>query len=364
MKQFDRILKTTGIIKSSPETALSTALAQLSSSHDAAFVFDDKNHFIGVINPYYALIKTSNPGKTKVEHCLFHPPRITSQDSLERISRLMTESKIHYLPVFNEKQEFTGITSARRILKIMEGMDLANQKISEILNRKNAKVISVYEDSSLGEAIQLFKEHKISKLVVIDKHMRLKGILSYYDLIPYIVAPGVSKSRGKGHKNNEDRDKLMAMKVRNYAKSTTLTSTPQDTIETVISSILKKKRGSVIIIDTESHPIGILTTKDIFSLLQPQEQLKPLILTTKHVSEQHTKLVEALAQHVQTYIEGEETLKSGKLLVEEEKNGSLFSVHITLVPHKGTGELIKRQGKDIAEIVREIRESMKALSKT
>lgn len=363
MKHFDRILKTAGIIKASPEDTLSSTLAHLSSSHDAAFIFDDKNNFMGVINPYYALIKNSNPGQTKVENCLFHPPRITSQDSLARIARLMTESKIHYLPVFNEKQEFSGITSARRILHIMQEMDISSLKIGEILQGKKGQIISVLEDDTLSEAVNLFKKHKLSKLVMIDKNMKVKGILSYYDLIPYLIAPGISKSRGRGRKNNEDREKLMSMKVKNYAKTTILTMTPQDTIRDLIACILKKKKGSVIIIDRESHPVGIMTTKDIFTLLEHQTRLKPLTVTTKHISNEHKQLVEELTIYLQTYIEGQDNLKVARLLMEEERNGGLYNIHIHLTPHKGTGELIKREGKDLRELVREIREAMKAVSR-
>ncbi len=362
MKHFDRILKTAGIIKASPADALSSTLAHLSSSHDAVFVFDDKNHFIGVVNPYYALIKTSNPGKTKVENCLFHPPRITPTDTLGRIARLMTESKIHYLPVFDEKQEFVGITSARRILHIMQEMDVSKLKVEEVLDGRKGKLISVYEDDTIGDAVNIFKDQKVSKLVMIDKNMKLKGILSYYDLIPYLVAPGISKSRGRGRKNNEDKEKLMNMKVKNYAKTTTLTMSVKDSIGEVISSILKKKKGSVIIIDSESHPVGILTTKDIFALLETQNKVKPLIVTTKHIADDHIRTVEDLTLYVQNYIEGQPLLKSAKLLVQEEKNGGIYNVHVTLIPLKGEGELIKREGKDLKDIVREIHEALKALS--
>lgn len=361
MKHFDRILKTAGIIKASPADALSSTLAHLSSSHDAVFVFEEQNHFVGVVNPYYALIKTSNPGKTKVEHCLFHPPRVTHQDSLSRIARLMTESKIHYLPVFNEKQEFVGITSARRILHIMQDMEVSKLKVEQVLDGRKGKVIAVYEDDTIGDAVNLFKKHKISKLVMIDKNMKLKGILSYYDLIPYLVAPGVSKSRGRGRKNNEDKEKLMNMKVKNYARTTTLTMTPKDTIGEVIACILKKKKGSVIIIDAESRPIGIMTTKDIFALLESPNKQKPLVVTTKHIAEEHSRTVSDLTEYIQTYIDGQQEIKSAKLLIEEEKNGGLYNVHITLLPVKGEGELIKREGKDLKAILKDLHGALKAL---
>ena len=62
------ILKENDIIKVSPEDHLSKVLSKLSTSHDAAFVFNDENKYIGIISPYFTMIKTSLPGNTKVEH--------------------------------------------------------------------------------------------------------------------------------------------------------------------------------------------------------------------------------------------------------------------------------------------------------
>ena len=109
-------VKTKNIIKISLEDSLSSALSHLSSSHDAAFIFDDKKKFVGVINPYHALIHASYPGNAKVAHCLFHPPRVKRNFSISKVAQLFIESKLHYLPVFDERDEFIGITSARRLL--------------------------------------------------------------------------------------------------------------------------------------------------------------------------------------------------------------------------------------------------------
>ena len=70
------ILKTEGIFKSTKDETLGTVLNNLSSSHDAAFIFEDKDFkkYLGVINPYYALIKSNYPPDTKVERAIFHAP--------------------------------------------------------------------------------------------------------------------------------------------------------------------------------------------------------------------------------------------------------------------------------------------------
>ena len=50
------ILKENNIIKVSPEDHLSHVLSKLSTSHDAAFVFDDNDKYLGVINQPFEML--------------------------------------------------------------------------------------------------------------------------------------------------------------------------------------------------------------------------------------------------------------------------------------------------------------------
>src|SRR3989304_5301439 len=112
---LDIICKKENIIKVSPDDTLSKTLTFFSSSSDAAFVFDQKQNFLGVINPYYCIIKKSYPANTKVKHCLIHPPRVDINASLKKVAHLMLDTKIYFLPVFKD-DKFFAIISARRII--------------------------------------------------------------------------------------------------------------------------------------------------------------------------------------------------------------------------------------------------------
>src|SRR3989338_2991380 len=101
MVKLSEILKTDDIIRVSPQENLSSALSKLTTSHDAAFVFANEE-FKGIVNPYYDLIKSSYPGNAKVEHCMFHPPKIKENFPLSKVVELLIDSKIHYLPVFDD----------------------------------------------------------------------------------------------------------------------------------------------------------------------------------------------------------------------------------------------------------------------
>jgi len=255
------ILKTEKIIKVDEEEILSTVLKQLRSSHDAAFVFSKKNNFLGVINPYYCIIKSSYPVNVKVKHCLYHPPKIYLDMPLTQVAKLLMESKVHYLPVFSDKNSnnFLGIISARRLLSYFKNLDLFKVKISEILKTKKP-LVSIDENESVNKAIDLFRKTHYSKLIVVNGGGRLKGMLSYFDLISCLALPKKRESFGerKGEKTS-----FLNQPVKNFAKTYVVTLTKQDLLIDVINLILEKMIGSVVIIDQEKKPIGIITTRDL-----------------------------------------------------------------------------------------------------
>ncbi len=253
------LLKENNIIKISPDATLSQALSKLSTSHDAVFVFDDKGKFLGLINPYYHAIRNSYPSNTKVIHCLFHPPKIYINYPLTKVAELFIQSKVHYLPVFDQKDNFLGIISARRVLSYLRSLPLFEEKIGEFIKFKKLPII-IETNTPVSEAINLFKKEKVSKLIVVAKDNKLKGVLSYYDLINLLITPKVKESKGDrlGSKFH-----LLNKPVYEYYKTTVLTLTEDDFLKKAVELILDKKIGSVIIVDKNKKPLNIITTRDL-----------------------------------------------------------------------------------------------------
>jgi len=274
------IIKKENIISVSPEDHLSYALSKLSTSHDALFVFEDverpseKKKFLGIINPYHCLIKSSYPGNTKVKHCLVHPPKIFTDYSLFKVINLLIQSKIHYLPVFEnikrpeEKERFLGVISARRVLSHLKNLPIYKDKIELLIKSKKRPLLVIYEEDSIAKALDIFRKTQISKLIVINQEMKLKGVLSYYDLISFLGSPDRRQERS-GRQGNKIH--LYSQKVKNFMKNYVLTLSQEKPLFQAFNLILEKKIGSVIIIDEEHHPIGVITTRDLFQYFLSKE---------------------------------------------------------------------------------------------
>jgi len=255
------ILKENDIIKVSPEDHLSKVLTKLSTSHDAAFVFDKDDKYIGIVSPYFTMIKSSLPANTKVEHCLTHTSKIYLNYPLSKVCELFIQSKIHYLPVFDEKSgKFLGIISARRILSYFKDLSIFKVSVDTIIRKRWQGLVTVFEDDTITQAIHLFKTNKISKLIVLNHDKKLKGVLSYYDLIKLMISPKYSSHHGERGRENIS---FYNYRVKNFAKSYVLTLSKENQIIEIINLIVNKRIGSVIIVDKDRRPLGIVTTRDI-----------------------------------------------------------------------------------------------------
>lgn len=349
--KLHQILQTDNIIKVTPDDTLSTALNRLSSAHDAAFVFSKDNKYLGVINPYYCVIKTSSPANAKVEHSLYHAPHIRLKMPVSKIAQMMIESKIHYLPVFDDKEQFTGIVSARNLLRALENLDIFTSKINELISRKKMSLVTIFEDESLSVAMHKLKTYKVSKLVVVNKEMRLRGILSYYDLISYLASP---KKREKQDKSG-DKLGLQSKSVRHFLKTFVLTLSKDDFLRDALHLILQKKIGSVVIIDAQNRPTSIITTKDLLSLFVRESGKEQIEVTSNSLSKKSRRTLGGFFEHLRLGLKKFPQVEKAKLVVQEEKNGGLFKVMLSFLTRKGEAKIIHEEGKNLQKVLNKVK---------
>jgi len=346
------IIKTDNIIIIHPHETLASALSKLSTSHDAAFLFDEEKKFLGVINPYNSLIKSSFPGNAKVEHCVYHPPKLKVNFSISKIAELFIQSKIHYLPVFDDLDRFQGIISARHLLSKFRNLSIFNIKISDILKSKNIPLATIGEEDTVQTAVALFKKTRYSKLIVVGKDLKLRGILSYYDIVSYLVSPKEKSQKGEREGN---KISFYHNKIKMYSKSYVLTLTPNNFLNDVVHFILDKKIGSVVIIDANRHPVGIITTKDLLRFFIQDEKGKKIEIMTKNLSLQSRHIFGGFFNYLNSWIGKKQDVSKARIIVKEEKQGGLFKVILSLIPKKGTPTVIKEEGKNLVRVLQRVK---------
>ena len=260
------LLKKRAIIKCTPDKTLAQALAQLNRTHDAAFVFDDKDKYLGVVNPHLAVFKSKHPGDTKIASILFKPPQLALDSRVWDVAKLMIESKIYFLPVFADNGDFAGVVSVNRLFDALRRWEDVVKQIK--LNTK-CDLRTINEEASLNQAFNLMRDQQVSRLPVVDSHRHLRGIVTRFDIQTVFSEP-MQKQRWASRVGQ--KTKYLEQPLKNYYHKMVVTASVDATSMEIISLILDKQVGSVVIIDKNRVPVGIVS---IYDLLRAVDQLRP-----------------------------------------------------------------------------------------
>ena len=101
-------------------------------------------------------------------------------ETLEAAAAAMAVLDIGPLPV-HDGQRLVGMLTDRDIVvrAVATGMDPLQARVRQVMT---PALVYCFEDQDIQEAAQLMEEHKVRRLVVLDRKERLVGIVSLADL--------------------------------------------------------------------------------------------------------------------------------------------------------------------------------------
>lgn len=115
------------------------------------------------------------------------PITLTAENTLADASRIMREHRIGGIPIMNHKGKLVGIITNRDLR--FERAD--ERKVSELMTSEN--LITAPEGTTLDEAEDILRRHKIEKLPVVDKDGHIVGLITYRDIIKKQTFPNACK---------------------------------------------------------------------------------------------------------------------------------------------------------------------------
>jgi acetoin utilization protein AcuB len=121
------------------------------------------------------------------------------------------------------------------------------------------KVIILYPDDYLSDAISMMKEHGIKHLPVL-KNDKLKGIISDRDIKEY------SPSKATTLDIYELHYLLAKTRVKDVMKTKLFTTTPDAAVEEAAMTMLDRSVGCLPVLE-QGRLVGIISDKDIFRAL-------------------------------------------------------------------------------------------------
>ncbi len=229
-------------------------------------VLDAKGKFSGVITRRWILRSRLDPASTKVKTLMRAPPRVTPDHGISKLAKLMIESGVRQLPVF-EKEKLLGFVTDENVIHAAVGQDWGKSKVSSVMTRAPHTIDA---NRSVGAVLTLFREQGFSHVPVMDAG-KLVGIISIQDILENIFQPTQRQTTGD----------IIGEKVETFAvPAKGIMKSPVITVDANANLRDAEKRMhdyniSCLAVTSNDRLVGIITKQDFLEPISQLETVQP-----------------------------------------------------------------------------------------
>jgi CBS domain-containing protein len=227
-------------------------------------VVDEKGKYAGVISRRWIVRARLDPANTKVKSLMRVAPKVESTVSLSKAAKLMIQSGIRQLPVF-EKEKLRGFVTDENIIHGAVTQEWGGTSIEQIMTKAP---FTIEASRSVGAVLSLFREHDISHVPIMENG-QLVGVVSTQDIIENVFQPNQRQTIGdvKGEKIQ-----TLSIPAKGVMTSPVVTVTPETTLKEAENKMHNFNVHCLVVMAKER--LGGIATKTDF--LEPISQLEDL----------------------------------------------------------------------------------------
>ena len=251
-------------------------------------VIESDDGYEGVVTQKQLLSSHHNP-EEKTDSVLRSAPRVSPTEDVRETARLMVESGLKLLPVF-EGEELYGVITDRDLLREVKPY-LDALDVEDVFTRD---LVYVGPDSTIGEVINTIRENGISRVPVVDEDNDAIGLISVYDLVDFTIREmtqeqggsheGFDEHGGSGSADNYQTHsgygeragvaaRMLDLPARDVMSSPVATTEADRPLDEVLETMLEKNYSSLLVSsDDVVWPLGIVTTTDLLRALTWTEE--------------------------------------------------------------------------------------------
>jgi CBS domain-containing protein len=227
-------------------------------------VVDHKGKYVGVIYRRWIIRSRLDPATTKVKALMRPAPKISPDFSLGKAAKLMIESGVRQLPVF-EKNKLSGFVTDEDIIHSAVTQEWGNTAIEKIMT-KAPHVIET--NRSVGAVLSLFREHGVSHVPVMDEG-KLVGIVSIHDVIEKIFQPRERQTLGE---IVGEKVPVLSIPVKGIMSRPVITAAP-DAILRDAAEKMHDHNISCLVVLSKERVAGIVTKLDFLEPISQMEKV-------------------------------------------------------------------------------------------
>jgi len=269
-------------IEYSPDTRVSKLVGAFDDP-DVKGVIVQGDTFEGVVTRRQLATSHHQPNE-KIGSLVWHVPRLAPDQDIREVAQLMIDSDSKLLPVF-EGASLTGVVTADDVLRAVQPfLDAAT-----VAQAYTADLVTLDPDTTVGEALNAFREHRITHLPVVEGGSTV-GVLSLYDVTELTVrsvsgsqggdasgtgtdsfggdlSKGAGRSRGGGFGAREgELERILDLPIRDVMTSPVRTIDRDETLDVAVDEMFAVG-GSSLVVTSDGQPDGIVTKTDVLDSL-------------------------------------------------------------------------------------------------
>jgi len=277
---------------------LAKVRAKFDQENPKGVIVTNDGEFAGVIGES-ELVKSRIQDDTKASVLMTSAPRIDRHENIREVARLLVEGDVSVAPVFRGEVLEGIITTDAILAAVLENLDALT--VSQIYSDD---VISITNESTVGQAINQLREHGISRLPVVTPDTdRLAGVITTHDIVDFVVRDHERQQKGD---RSGDRDRMLDLPVDNLMTSQVLTVEPEESVQMAVERMFDRGISGLIVTENgnEETVVGVLTKTDVLRALTfTEEETMDVQITNVDLLDtiDRAEIVESITQVVDKY---------------------------------------------------------------
>jgi CBS domain-containing protein/ribosome-associated translation inhibitor RaiA len=228
-------------------------------------IVTDDDAYAGVIGKRQ-LVQSHVNDDMKAESMLVSAPKVERTDDVREVARVLVEGGTKIAPVF-ESGRLWGIVTTNAILEaVLEHLDAIT--VEQIFTED---VLTVTEETTVGRAINLLREHGISRRPVLDEGGTLSGMVTTHDIVDVVVRDADKATRGD---RAGDVERILDIPVYDVMSSPVATTSRPESVKVAVERMLDNDYNGLVVTpeDDDGTVDGILTKTDVLRALTYTEK--------------------------------------------------------------------------------------------